>query len=249
MSNLVIHLLDSAWTSSNPAALQVTVDSTTFEGPVTASNLLVANDAANGESASFQPAAPLDLSGFDELVFWIMGDRAAEGMPGAPFLLEFSYTDAGDLPGEEHRWYVPVNQANAWEQRRIGIANDRRSAVNRFRFRRITSVPQVCRLNELLAVNEEMLLDAERSMTGLLDNQIKLPGLSGIPLKQTAIVGATQIVLPLMPSIAVNNRLEVSDGGANRELHLVAAVVHDSGANTSTITFPAGETAQHLLTA
>jgi hypothetical protein len=249
MSGLLIHALDTAWTSSNPAVLQVTIDPTLVEGPFTASNLLVASDAALNATAEFQPAAPLDLSAFEELRFWIMGDRIGEGTSSAPFFLEFSYLDAADAPGEEHRWFVSVNAANRWEQRRIGITNERRSAVTRFRFRSIVAAPFVCHLNELLAVFEQMLADAEQALTGTLDGQVALPGLSHILLKQPAAAGANQIVLQLTPGVNAENRLQISDGAGNTEIHNAAAVTHDAAAGSTTVTFAAGDVTQRALTA
>jgi hypothetical protein len=249
MSGLLIHALDTPWTSSNPAALQVTADAAVVEGPFTASNLLVASSAALNAIAEFQPPVPLDLSTFDELRFWILADRIAEGTASAPFFLEFSYLDAADAPGEEHRWFVSVNAANRWEQRRIGIANDRRSAVTRFRFRSILAAPFSCHLNELLAVFEELLVDVEQALTGILDGQVALPGLSRILLKQPAAAGANQIVLPLTPGVAVNNRLQIGDGAGNNEIHAAAVVSQDTAGGSTTVTFAAGDVTQRPLAA
>jgi hypothetical protein len=241
MSDLLIHALDTAWMSSNPAALQVTVDPATVEGPFAASNLLVANAAAQNATAAFQQPVPLDLSSFDELRFWIIADRIAEGTARAPYFLEFSYIDAGDAPGEEHRWFVSINMPGRWEQRRIGIANDRRSAVTSFRFRSILANPFVCHLNELLAVFEQMLPDAEQALITALDGQVVLPRLSHLLLKQPAAAGANQIVVPLTSGIAANNRIRVDEGSGNSEIHDVAAVSSDAAAGSTTMTFAAGD--------
>ena len=241
MSDLLIHGLDTAWTSSNPVALQVAVDPSTVEGPFAASNLLVATAAAQNATATFQPLAPLDLSSFDELRFWIMADRTAEGTADAPFFLEFSYVDSGDAPGEEHRWFVSINMANHWEQRRIGIGNDRRSAVTSFRFRSVLANPFVCHLNELLAVFEQMLPDVEQVLITTLDTQVVLPGLSHLLLKQPAVSGANQIVLPLTSGIGANSRIRMDDGNGNGETHNTATVSSDAVAGSTTVTFAAGE--------
>ena len=70
MSASLIDAFDTAWTASAPA-LQVTVDS---DG-----NRLEAPNGAAGASASFTPPAPLDLTPFDELRFWIRASRLADG--------------------------------------------------------------------------------------------------------------------------------------------------------------------------
>jgi hypothetical protein len=57
MSSLLIQPIDTPWTPSNPAVLQVTADSATVKSPFAASNLLVASGALNA-TAEFAPAAP-----------------------------------------------------------------------------------------------------------------------------------------------------------------------------------------------
>jgi hypothetical protein len=110
--SLVVHAMDTAWIASSPT-VQVAVDpaDAAGQGP---SNRFSAPLGAVGATMTFTPGAPLDLSAFGELRFWIRADRPAHGTAEAPFWLELSYRDAGDLPGEEHRWFVPVNAADTW---------------------------------------------------------------------------------------------------------------------------------------
>jgi hypothetical protein len=249
MGSLLIHAMDTAWISSNGAVLQVSADPTVVEGPYTATNLYSAGPGALNATAEFQPGTPLDLTAFDELRFWIMAGRAAEGTSTAPFFLEFSYIDAGDAPGEEHRWFISVNSSNRWEQRRIGIANDRRSAVNRFRFRVIGAVPFTCWLSELLAVVEQLLEDVEGSLAALLDGQVALPGAIHVLLKAPVAAGTNQIVLPFTAAVRVGNRLSVNDGAGHVEIHNAATVAQDSVGGTTTVTFAAGEVTRAALAA
>ena len=227
MSNLLVHNMDAAWTSSNPGLLQVSSDNQTFVGEGPASNLLIAQAGAINLFAEFLPALPLDLSAFDELRFWLRANRAAEGTISQPFYLEFSYTDTNDIPGEAHRWLIPVNRAEVWEQRRIGIENDRRSSITRFRFTCLTNLPFACHIDELLAVREEMLLDLEQALSARLDGVLNLPGLSNIALKQAAAPGDTQIVLPLNRGFDIGNRLLIRGGAAGDEIHNVIGVAHE----------------------
>jgi hypothetical protein len=241
MSNLLVHSMDAAWTSSNPALLQVTADNQMFVGEGPASNLMVAQAGALNVFAEFVPAIPLDLSAFDELRFWIIADRAADGTTARPFYLEFSYTDTNDLPGEVHRWLIPINRAAVWEQRRIGIENDRRGSITRLRFTCLTNSPFACHLDELLAVHEEMLLDLEQALTVKLDGLLNLPGLANVALTQPAAAGDPQVVLALNRGFETGNRIIIRGGAAGDEVHSVIGVAHDTVANTTTLQFGAGD--------
>jgi hypothetical protein len=192
----------------------------------------------------FLPLAPLDLGAFDELRFWIRSDVAADGSPAAPFYLEFSYVDAGDLPGDEHRWFVPVNGRLTWEQRRIGIESDRRTAITRFRFTCVTATRFECRIDDLRAVHEEMLADLETALVGLLEAPVDLPGLTNVPLAVTGNLGDGQVVLPPTAGFAMGNRIRVQGGAPPDPPHSVAGVA--TGVNT-TLTFPAGEALQNTF--
>jgi hypothetical protein len=167
MSSTVVDAFDTAWVSS-AGTLQVAVDTDAFVGDGPASNRFDAPDGALGATATATPAAPLDLSGFDELRFWIRSSRPADGSSRARFFLEISFTDANDAPGETHAWLVPVNRADIWEQRRIGIESERRSAVAALRFRCLTADAFTCNVDELLAVHEEMLADVEDALAATL---------------------------------------------------------------------------------
>lgn len=236
MSSLLLHSMDAAWASSAPAVLQAAPDDTeSVEGA--ASLRLTALPGSLGAQAVFAPAAPLDLEEFEELRFWVRGSRVAHGSGAAPFYLEFSYTDDGDAPGEEHRWFVPVNRPGRWEQRRIGIGGDRRGAVSGLRFRCLTDLPFVCHLDELLAVREEMIPDLEAALTAHLHDRVALPGLTAVPLAQTANPNDTQVVLPLTPGFSVRNHVALRGGAGADEFHDVTAVADDAAAGTTTLDF------------
>ena len=235
MSSLLVHDMDTAWTSSAPAALQVAVDTQTCVGAGVASNRLVAQAGAVNASAEFVPATPLDLRDYDELRFWVLGNRAAHGTTVRPFYLEFSYTDADDTPDDVHRWFVPINQGGRWEQRRIGIQDDRRSAITQLRWTCLTALPFGCNIDELLAVREEMLTDLEQALTQWLDHQAVFPGVTNVRLNETANPRDTRIVLPSTPGFNAGNRLLLRGGSAGDEIHHVVGVTHNIEAGSTTL--------------
>lgn len=234
MANVLLHSMATAWTSSSGAVLSVTADlAESIDG--TGSNRLVATSGAQGAYVEWIPPAPLDLGQLDELRFWVLGTRRADGGASAPFYLEFSFTDANDAPGEEHRFYVPVNRAGVWEQRRIGVAGDRRSAVNRLRFRCLTDLPFTCLLDEILAVREEMLRDAEEALSARLSQGLAFDGAHQVPLKQAANAGDKKIFVPLSTAFVVNNRILLAGGAPSTEEHTLISVTHDTATSTTTL--------------
>jgi hypothetical protein len=239
LSFQLVHDMDLPWPSSN-AALLTSLPSDGVApalGPL-ATRLHTVAGALNA-FVEFLPAAPLDLGAFDELRFWVNATRAARGSAAAPFYLEFSYVDAGDLPGELHRWFVPVNAPGRWELRRIGIENDRRTAINRLRFTCLTGVPFACRLDHLLAVREEMLPDLEVALASHLGANLGLPGTTAVALSQNGNPGDVQVVIPPTPGFAAGNRIRIEGGGSLAEEHSVSVVT--PGVNT-TLAFGGGET-------
>jgi hypothetical protein len=225
----MVHDFEQVWSSSNPTLLDSSVSDFRTQG--TGSLQLVAHPGAAGVAVSFVPATPLDLSAFDELRLWAYASRAADGTPRAPFLLELSYLDAADAPGEEHRWLVPVNRRRTWEQHRFGIAGDRRGQITGLSLRCLTNEPFQIHLDELLAVNEEPLSDVESALTGLLDG-LPLPGVAALPV-QTAAVGASTLVVGLNRRLYAGNRVTI-DGTSTR--YSVIEAVHDEAVGTTTLT-------------
>ncbi len=221
MPSTVVDAMDIAWISSGPA-LQISVEAS-GAGPGS-SNRLRAPLGALGATATFTPAAPLDLSAFEELRFWINADRRADGSAQAPFWLELSYHDVADLPADEHRWFVPVNAEETWEQRRIGIANDRRSAIDRFRLTVLDDTPFSLALDELLAVNEEMLVDLEGALVARIEPGLSPPGLTDVPLAVTANPGDGTVTVPAGAPFAAQNEIVLTGGVGADEEHTVTLV-------------------------
>ena len=240
MSQLLLSDFETAWAPSDPAVFTMTIDNTTFADPSGSSGLLVAESGASGAMVEFDPPAHVDLSGFDEIRFWVLGDQTADGSPVLPFFLEFSFIDGGDQPGEEHRWFVPVNCSGVWEQRRIGILGDRRSSIIKFRFAALTDAPFSCHVDELLAVEEDMVSDLEQALLDTLGS-LSLSGATAVPLAVTAQPGDTQVVLTLATAFSAGNQVRLDGGSASPETHSVASATHDMVAGRTTLTFAAGD--------
>jgi hypothetical protein len=236
MTQTTVHNMDSPWTSSNPAALSVSADTQILISGA-ASNRMASGGGALAAFAEFVPGALLDLSKFDELRFWVRANLPADGSRPQPFILEFSYVDQNDAAGEQHRWFVPVNLKNTWEQRRIGIENERRSAINRLRFTCLSNGSFSYNIDEFLAVREEMMADVEQALASRLEEQSVLPGLANVAIDQAAAPGATQIRLPLTNGFNVGNRILIRGGSAGDEIHDVIGVQNDAVANHTTLTF------------
>ena len=238
MSHVVVHDMDTAWTASG-AALAITVEAISAPGIGGASNRFVGTGAAADTATRALPN--LDLSTFDELRFWMSADRAADGSAATPYFLEIFYTDA-TLPGTEFRWFVPVNRENEWEQHAIGLGANPRGQVDSIGFRALTPTAFSCLVDELLAVREEMMLDAESALTTELERAVALPGLSGIATTGVPAAGDAQVVIALTPGFSAGNRIRLAGGSLGDELFDVGTVTDDAIAGTTTLGFAAGAT-------
>ncbi|MGH2933874.1 MAG: hypothetical protein ACRDL2_05085 [Gaiellaceae bacterium] len=214
--------MDTAWVSSAPA-LQVTVEPVGATMPGTC-NRLSAPLGASGATATYTPAGPLDISAFDELRFWVNANQAAEGTSDAPFWLELSYHDVNDTVSEEHRWFVPINAADTWEQRRVGVESDRRSAIDRFRFTVLDDRSFSIDVDEFLAVQELMLTDVESALVDRIGTPAAIPSLVNVALTATSNPGSSTISVPAAAPFAVGNRILVTGGSAGDETHDVTLV-------------------------
>jgi hypothetical protein len=240
VSAIVVHAMDVAWTSSNLALLDVAADVGVHTPESPASNRLQTTGALN-ETASVAPPATLDLSGADELRFWIRSNRAARGTTDQPFYLEFAYTDANDTAADNHRWFVPVNRAGAWELRRIGIENERRTQVDGLEFRCISNAGFTCHIDDLLAVRGELLADAENALLRRVAG-MTLPGVTDIALAAVASSPATSVEVNLNRGFTSGNRIVIRGGSLGDQEHNVASATHNTATGRTTLTFAPGET-------
>jgi hypothetical protein len=240
MTFRTVHDMATPWTSTDPA-LSVTVDPWLLvDREVQASGLRYEGGPA--AAVELAPPSPVDLSAFDELRVWMRTDRPAAGTAARPFFLALSFDDTGDGPAEEHRWFLPANEPGRWEQRRIGLEGDRRSAVRRFRFETVSSEPFRVVLSGLLAVREDMLGDLWTALAATLAG-LELPGVTRVPLAAGAAPGATQVEVGLNRGFAVGNRVRLAGGSAGDEIRDVTAVGHDDGAGRTTLTLAEAVTA------
>jgi hypothetical protein len=229
VTSLLIHDMDSAWTSSS-ASLVVTAEEQPLDGERGVVNHLVAAAGAAGSSAEVELDPPLDLGAYDELRLRIRATRPADGSETRPFYLELSYTDTADGAGDEHRWLVPVARAGVWEQRRFGIESERRGQVDRFRLICLDETPLECWVDGLVAVREEMIADLEGALARALDGTVPLPELTSVPLLEDAGQGDTELVVPLTPGFRAGNRIVLGGGASSDERHDLADAVHDPAA-------------------
>jgi hypothetical protein len=230
MSNRIVHNMASAWVSSDAALVTTTTDTGSFPGPGAVSNLLTAGSGSTGTAVSFTPAAPDDLSPFSEIRFWIRASRPANGRPATPFFLEFSYRVSTDPPGQRRRWLVPVNRANHWEHRRIGIASDARNPISDYQFRSLSDDPFECRIAELLAVQPEMQADADEALRGLLEANVTLPDQGNLPLIALAATGTSQVRVAQTSGFAVDNMVLIRNAAGDTETRQLTSVADDGAA-------------------
>ncbi|MFI6289882.1 hypothetical protein ACIBCM_34990 [Streptomyces sp. NPDC051018] len=254
MTTLLIHDTTSPWTSTDPA-LDVSVGGGNLFGRQITVNRL-RYEGGPPAAAEFVPEDPLDLTGWDELGLWVRSDTAADGTRTRPFYLTLSYADADDAPGEEHRWFIPVNAADAWEQCPIGIGTDRRARIVRFRLETVGGVPFAVELYRLRAVREEMLKDVEQALADALSG-MSPPGLTGVPLSTGAAPGDSAVQTAYTPGFAPGNRILLRGSPSGDEEHDVDRVEQDPGADrtrlslavSSTVrgTFPAGDSSVSVV--
>ena len=235
MPSIAVHDVAQPWASAAPG-----LTSTAAPGPVPGvpGVRVEADGVPAGSEATLALPAPLDLTAFEELRFWARTDRAGEGTASRPFLAEIGYDDAGDGPADDHHWLVPLGRAHRWEQHRIGLAAERRSAVTRLRLRLLTGLPVRLELAELLAAADAPAADVERALVDRLDHRVRPPGPT-VATVLPAPAAATTLVVALS-AFRAGNRVAVTDPaappGTPATRHDVTAVVHDTGLSRTTLT-------------
>ncbi|MFC0597811.1 hypothetical protein [Streptomyces palmae] len=236
MTTLLVHDTTTPWHPTDPA-LDVTVGTGTLLDREVAVNRL-RYDGGPAAAAEFAPAAPLDLTDWEELRLWIRADPPAHGTPQLPFYLALSYTDAQDSQGSEHRWFIPVNDADTWEHCPIGIGDDRRGAITRFRLETIGGTPFTAEVYQLRAVREEMLGDIERALVDALSG-LRPPGLDRVPLLVSAAPGDQTVEPAYASGFAPGNRILLQGGQGPDEEHDVVQVTNGSLPGRTRLAFAA----------
>ena len=189
--------------------------------------------ALGAGAASALPRA-LDLSSLPELRFWARGYASADGRPATPFRLELGYRDAGDAAGDEHSWLVPVDQPGRWEEHRIGLGAERRTAVTEVFLRAVTDQPVELTIAPLIAVDEQIPADVAAALANLVEQRAGQPGPSGTTAV-AATAGASTLITAFEPGLRAGNRIlvELAAGPVPAD---VAAVAHDENAGQTTLT-------------
>ncbi|MFF0445278.1 hypothetical protein ACFYT4_02470 [Streptomyces sp. NPDC004609] len=254
MTTLLIHDTTRPWTSTDPA-LDVSVGSRALFGRQITVNRL-RYDGGAPAAADFLPGNPIDLTDWEELGLWVRADTPADGTRARPFYLALSYADAQDTPGEEHRWFIPVNAAHGWEQCPIGIGADRRARIVKFRLETVGGIPFAVELYRLRAVREEMLKDVEQALTDALSGMTP-PGLTGVPLRAGAAPGDSAVQTAHTPGLAPGNRILLRGSPSGDEEHDVDRVEQDPAGDRTRLTlaasspvrgtFPAGDSSVSVV--
>lgn len=191
LAQLPIDAMDSAepWSAQAPGGagasteLRLVTDRRVFRlGEGAASGRVEAGAGARGHL--LRRALPgLDLSAFDEVRLGVRGSRVADGSPASPFLLELRLASAAmglDDPGNGWHRFLPVAQAEAWTLARLGLDDlpgPVRRAVNLIQIRCVEAPAAfTCHLDDLIAVREEMIADAEAALVARLDRRVTVDG-------------------------------------------------------------------------
>ncbi|WP_163993067.1 hypothetical protein [Pyxidicoccus caerfyrddinensis] len=158
--------------------------------------------------------AAVDLRPYRELRLWVHANRAATGTATQPFFLELRLGSAVlpvDAPGNTWHRYLAVSQAGTWELQRLSLEDlptAVRSAVVTLQLRCRSGVPFTCYVDDVLAVRDEMVLDAEAALLARLHNGLVLGG-SPVP----AVVHSPDVAAPNPPYLRIT-RLGIEHSNA-----------------------------------
>lgn len=189
MPSIIVDSMDNAapWsafaadgvTPSTELSLTIDTSKQRLGGATTAGLISATANALNHRLV--RNLGPLDLSNFGDLRFWIYSNRPADGTPGRQFFLEMRLASAAMSltdPGNTWQRYVPVSQTGVWEPVRVTL-NDLpaavRSAVTVIQLR-CSAVPFQCDIDDLIAVQEEMIADVDAALVLQLNNLLNLGG-------------------------------------------------------------------------
>jgi hypothetical protein len=147
-----------------------------------ASGRITAGAGAQGHSLR-RSLPNLDLTGFDDIRFWLKGSRVADGSPGRPFYLEMRLASATmglSDPDNTWKYFLPVGRIYDWDLVRLDLDTlpaPVRTAVNLIELRCVDdSQTFVCFLDDMVAVREAMIGDSDAALLALLHNRVNLNG-------------------------------------------------------------------------
>lgn len=235
MPSIVVDDVSRLWVPSAPA-----VSSDAAPGRRSgqaAMHVSIPSGSALGAGVASALPGPLDLSSLPELRFCARGYVPADGRPTTPFRLELGYRDAGDAAGDEHSWLVPVDRPGRWEEHRIGLGAERRTAVTEVFLRAVTDGAVELTIAPLIAVDEQVPADVGAALADLVGQRAGQPG----PSCRTAVAataGATTLITTFEPGLRAGNRIlvELATGPV---LVDVTAAAHDATAGQTTLTLRA----------
>jgi hypothetical protein len=187
MPSIIVDSMDDAtpWSAFAPdgvtpsTELSLTIDSSKPRpgADPTAGLITATSNALNHRLV--RSLGPLDLTKFGDMRFWVYSNRAADGTPNRAFFLELRLASAAmPLTDAGNTWqrYVPVSQTGVWDPVRVTL-NDLptavRSAVSVIQLR-CAAVPFQCDVDDIIAVQDEMIADVDAALLAQLNNVLVL---------------------------------------------------------------------------
>jgi hypothetical protein len=147
-----------------------------------------------------------DLSAVAGLQLYVNGFAPATPGRASPWFLELRLGSvANPVASAANPWHrlIPVNQAHRWEPVPLSLADLPASVRGRLTTLRLTSLvdtPWSLSLDAILAVNDDMLADADAALVARLDSRLTL---GGQPVPAVAVPTAADP--PAMPYLRVSN--------------------------------------------
>ena len=198
MPSTVVDDVSRLWAPSAPT---VSSDAAPGRRPdQVAMHVSIQSGSAIGAGVASALPLPLDLSSLPELRFWARGYAPADGRPSPRSGWSWATGNAGDAAGDEHTWLVPVDQPGRWEEHRIGLGAERRTAVTEVFLRAITDQPVELTIAPLIAVDEQIPADVAAAVADLVAQRAGQPGPSGTTAVAAA-AGASTLITTFEPGL------------------------------------------------
>jgi hypothetical protein len=170
--------------------------------------------------------APLDLTDFTELRWWVRSDRVADGSPTAPIRLRLELGSAALPIGSPGTWrrLVPINRPRTWELVHVSLDDLPPQVVGGVEEIRFTVVDHsaagidptvVLWVDELLACDPRLVSDVATALVAELDGKLIF---GGTPVPAALLVpGAVQPAAPylkvVVDDVAFSDRRTLAGGG------------------------------------
>lgn len=139
-------------------------------------------EAADGITAyAFRLALSqsISLAGYAEIRFWLQCNQPADGSAERPYCLTFQVGLGGSLVGA---WPLPVGRPGEWELQRLELGALSSQSIDWVEISWAKpSISFRATLDDLMAVRDEMITDADAALVELLDSQVEATAGSGTP--------------------------------------------------------------------